>query len=319
MASHAPGKFYRRGITLVELFEMFPDDAAAERWFAAQRWPDGVRCPVCGHDDVQEGAAHATMPYRCRASSCRKRFSVRLGTVLEASNVGYRKWALAIYLVLTNLKGISSMKLHRDIGVTQSTAWFMLHRIREAFAGRQGDPFLGPVEADETFVGGKAKNMHPHKRAELTGRGGVDKAAVVGIKDRATNRVTAYPVPDTTARTLTAAVEASTVRGAEVFTDEHRSYKPLASLGFAHAAVAHSAREYVRGDVHTNGIESLWSMFKRGYVGTYHLMSQAHLGRYVNEFTGRHNIREYDTEDQMAAVVAGMDGKRLAYDDLIAA
>ena len=132
-------------------------------------------------------------------------------------------------------------------------------------------------------------------------------------------RVVAGPVADTSAPTLVGAVASVTEHGATVFTDEHRSHKPLASLGFAHAAVAHSAREFVRGDEHTNGIESLWSMFKRGYVGTYHHMSEAHLGRYVNEFTGRHDVWEMGTEKQMDSVVAGMVGKRLTYDELIAA
>ena len=134
MAHNAPGKHYRQGLTLSKLFDMFPTDAAAEAWFAGKRWNGGIRCPHCAHDDVQTGCAHKTMPYRCRRNGCRKRFSVKVGTIMEASNVGYRLWAVAIYLVLTNLKGISSMKLHRDLGVTQSTAWFMLHRIREAFA-----------------------------------------------------------------------------------------------------------------------------------------------------------------------------------------
>ena len=254
--------------------------------------------------------------YRCRG--CHKRFSARTGTVLADSNVGFRNWIIAIYLMTTSLKGVSSMKLHRDLGVTQSTAWFMAHRIREAWADASSDPFFGPVEADETYVGGKAKNMHARRRREvIAGRGPVGKIAVVGVKDRASNKVVARPVSDTSAATLVPMVADATRPGAEVYTDEHRSYKPLASLGYAHAAVAHSTSVYVRGDVHTNGIESLWSMFKRGYVGTYHQMSEAHLARYVNEFTGRHNIRPLGTEDQMGSVAAGMVGKRLRYDGLI--
>ena len=159
--------------------------------------------------------------------------------------------------------------------------------------------------------------MHARRRREvIEGRGPVGKTAVVGVKDRASNKVVARPVSDTSAATLVPMVADVTRPGAEVYTDEHRSYKPLASLGYAHAAVAHSTREYVRGDVHTNGIESLWSMFKRGYIGTYHQMSEAHLSRYVDEFTGRHNIRPLGTEDQMGSVAVGMVGKRFRYDDL---
>ncbi len=317
MARNAPGKHQRRGLTLSTLFAKFPDDAAAEAWFIEQRWPDGVRCPHCDCDNVQDGAKHPSQRFRCRG--CRRRFSTRTGTILADSNIGYRDWALAIYLITTNLKGVSSMKLHRDLGVTQKTAWFMLHRIREAWAIEQSEPFAGPVEADETYVGGKAKNMHAKRRAGMQpGRSTRHRTPVVGVKDRATNRVTARPMPDASGRSVTAVVGAAVEPGATVFTDEWRSYRALASMGYTHGVVAHAAREYVRGDAHTNGIESLWSMFKRGHTGTYHKMSKAHLHRYVNEFTGRHNIRPLDTEQQMASVAVGMVGRKLYYDDLIA-
>ena len=317
MAKSAPGKHYRKGLTLTALFDKFPDDKTAEAWFAAQRWGGDITCPHCGCDNVQTGAAHKTMPYRCRAADCRKRFSTKTGTVLEASNIGYRLWAIAICLVLTNLKGISSMKLHRDLGVTQSTAWFMLHRIREAWADPAAAPFAGPVEVDETFVGGKAKNMHAVDRERrITGRGGADKAVVVGIKDRRSGEVVAEVVADTEAATLRPFVEDHTRPTAMVFTDGHKGYNAVKR---PRAEVHHSAGEYVRGIVRTNGIESLWSMFKRGYVGTYHHMSDAHLGRYVSEFAGRHNLRELGTPQQMATVVGDMVGKRLRYDDLVAA
>lgn len=274
---------------------------------------------MCGSDNVQDGATHKTMRFRCRG--CRSRFSARTGTVLADSNVGFHNWAIAVYLFASSLKGVSSMKLHRDLGVTQKTACLMLHRIREAWTGLSpSDPFEGPVGADETYVGGKAKNMHAaRRRSTIRGRGTVGKTPVVGVKDRASNQVTARPVPDTTSDTLTGAVSDAAASGATVYTDDARAYKPLASLGFAHAAIAHSAREYVRGDVHTNGIESLWSMFKRSYVSTYHQMSKAHLHRYINEFTARHNIRPLDTTEQMNRVVNGMIGRRLTYDDLVSA
>ena len=277
-----------------------------------------MTCPHCDCDNIQDGARHVSQRFRCRG--CRRRFSARTGTILADSNVGFQKWIIAIYLMTTSLKGVSSMKLHRDLGVTQKTAWFMAHRIRGAWHRSQTEPFAGPVEADETYVGGRARSMHARQRRErFRGRGPVGKTAVVEVKDRASNQVVATPVADTTAQTVVPLVDGATVDGATVFTDEHRSYRPLATLGYAHAAVEHSAREYVRGDVHTNGIESLWSMFKRGYVGTYHQMSEAHLHRYVNEFTGRHNIRPQDTVEQMGRVADGLVGRRLRYDELIAA
>ncbi len=315
MAHNAPGKHFRRGLSLAQLFTMLPDDQTAEQWFIDRRWPEGVRCPHCDHDD----AAHRNQRFRCRG--CRKRFSARTKTVLADSKPGFQTWLVAIYLLTTGLKGVSSMKLHRDLNVTQATAWHLAHRIRKAWAsGESFEPFLGPVEADETFVGGKAKNMsHARRKATIAGRGPVGKTAVVGVKDRATGKVAAAPVPDTSASALVPFVAERASAGADVFTDEHRSYKPLASLGYCHAAGAHSVREFARGPLHTNGIESLWSMFKRGYVGTYHQMSEAHLHRYVDEFTGRHNIRPLDTLDQIGSVVEGTVGKRLRYADLIAA
>ena len=152
MATKALGHHYREGIPLVDLFRMFPDDATAEAFFADERWPGGVACPHCGSVSVQSGAAHKTMPYRCR--DCRKRFSVKTGTVMESSNLGYQTWALASYLLTTNLKGVSSMKLHRDLGITQKSAWHLAHRLREAWDD-EGEEFTGPVEVDETYVGGQ--------------------------------------------------------------------------------------------------------------------------------------------------------------------
>ena len=312
MAHKAPGKSHRKGLTLAELFRMFPDDATAEHWFAEQRWPEGPHCPYCGSTNVQSGTKHKTMPYRCREKECAKRFSVRTKTPMEASNLGFQVWAVALYQVTTNLKGISSMKLHRDLGITQRSAWFLAHRLREAWKD-QGSQFVGPVEVDETFIGGKEKNKHANKKLRA-GRGGVGKAIVVGAKDRDTNRVSAAVVGNTDAKTLQGFVGERAVKGATVYTDDHGGYQ---GMPFKHETVKHSVSEYVNGMAHTNGIESFWALLKRGYHGTFHHFSEKHLDRYVTEFSGRHNIRDADTIDMMRSVVSKMAGKRLRYRDLV--
>ena len=256
------------------------------------------------------------MPFKCREKGCRKRFSVRTGTVMEASNIGYQSWAIAICLLMTSLKSVSSMKLHRVLGITQKSAWFLAHRLREAWK-RADDPFLGPAECDETYIGGVRKKMSNAKRRELwgTGRGGVRMTTVVGVKDRRTNQISAAVVEGTDARTLHAFIEDRVAATARVFTDDHRGYVGVIC---DHDTVNHGDGEYVRGEVHTNGIESFWSMLKRAHKGTFHKISPKHMDRYVTEFSGRHNMRGLDTEDQMKQLMAGMKGRRLRYPDLIA-
>ena len=234
---------------------------------------------------------------------------------IARSNVPLRKWAIAIYLCLTSLKSVSSMKLHRDIGVSQPTAWFMLHRIREAWAGEDDGPYDGPVEVDETYMGGKRKNMSAQKRKQQTGRGASGKTAVIGMKDRDTNEVVAQVIESTDAETLHDFVEDNTTEAANVFTDDATAYK---GMDREHASVRHSVGEYVQGVIHTNGIESFWATLKRAHKGTFHKISPKHLQRYVSEFAGKHNIRDSGTLAQMRDTVAGLVGRNLLYRDLVA-
>lgn len=317
MTQKAPGKSHRKGLTFLEVADMFRDEDAARQWIESIRWPKGPYCPYCGSFNVQDDVKHKSMTHRCRECEDKPFFTLRTGTVMAGTKMPYRAWAVGIYLFTCNIKGVSSMRLHRELGIGQKAAWFMLHRLREAFE-TEGGPFAGPVEADETYIGGKRKNMSNAKRKALagTGRGAVGKSAVVGAKDRATKKVAAQVVERTDALHLSGFVASKAKDGAKVYTDDAAAYNALKPF-FDHETVNHSASEYVRGDVHTNGMESFWSMFKKGQA-IYHKMSPKHLDRYCQEFAGRHNARDADTIDQMTGIVSGMEGKRLRYRDLIA-
>lgn len=318
-----PGQAQRRGISLPELFEMFPNEYAASVWFEDIRWPDGnLYCPRCFSEDAYPVPNEKPMPYRCR--SCKRYFSVKTGTVMEHSNIPLRKWVIGIYLMITNVKGVSSMKLHRDLGITQKSAWFMAQRIREGWANDAPQPMEGPVEVDETFIGRMAPRrgygpedcddetvsdpLMPRRRRRSR------LMAVVGARDRATNRIDARPVPNVRRETLRAFIDERVPMNAMLYTDEASAY---IGIRWRHETVTHSRWEWARGEVSTNGLESFWAMIKRGYKGTYHKWSKKHLHRYVNEFAGRHNDRRQDTMHQMQAHANRLIGRRLKYDDLI--
>ena len=310
-----PGKWFRDGLTLQQFFRQFPDDATAEQWFAEARWDGHPACPRCGvtGDRVAVIANRKPQPYRCK--ECRRHFSVKSGGIMDNSRLGYQTWLLALYLLCTNLKGVSSMRIHRELGTTQKAAWHLAHRIRAVMEKASGEyEFGGPVEVDETYIGGKRKNMHQWQRDELEGRGATGKIAVAGIKDRATGRVALKVIESTDRATLHAFIDEYVEIGATVYTDDALAYRGLD--GRKHRAVKHSLGEFVRGIAHTNGIESLWSTFKRGYLGTYHLMSAKHISRYLAEFAFRQNFREENTMDQMRRAAAAMGNLRLTREKL---
>ena len=317
-----PGRSHRKGISLMELAAKFPTEESAASWFESIMWRTGeMACLKCGSTNCYRVKSGKPQPYRCR--DCRSYFSLKTNTALAGSNLTLRQWAYGIYLVVTNRKSVSSMKLHRDLGVTQKTAWFMLRRIRETWGGANGASFGGPVEVDEAYFGGLRKNMSNAKRAELKaqglGRWPKGKTVVVAVKDRETKQVAARVVERTDGATLGGFVDEHASPDAKLYTDDASAYR---GTDRERETVKHSAAEYVRyleGEtIHTNGVESFWSVLKRAHKGTFHRLSAKHLQRYVSEFAGRHNIRDRDTIDQMQDVVAGLIGRRLLHRELVA-
>ena len=319
MTKKAPGKSFRNGISLIDAVKMFDSESKAEQWFIENRWNGDVRCPHCDTDNIRRNDnVRMSMRFFCRP--CRRYFSVKVGTVMHDSKLPLSKWGLAIFLMNTNLKGVSSLKLHRDLDIAQKNAWHMLHRLRAGFEGNMPEKFGGPVQVDEAHIGGKSKSMSHGRRAKmrdmgLLGGGARGKTHVVGMRDQETGMVRAEVVPDIKADTLQKFVLEHTNPDTVVYTDESTSYNHLPR---PHGRVNHKAKQYVDGEKTTNGIESLWATTKRGIHGTYHNISPKHAQRYVDEFTGRHNVRPLDTEDQMGEVVKGMEGKRVRFDELTA-
>lgn len=299
-------------ISTFELFAMFPDQETARTYLEGRLWPQGPRCPVCGLGE--RITARAGGFYRC--NQCKEDFTVRTGTIFERSHVPLHKWIYAMYLLVTARKGISSLQLSKQIGITQKSAWFVLHRLREA-CGDELTKLQGIVEIDETYVGGIEANKHESKKLKA-GRGTVGKAPVLAMRERG-GRTVAVPVENTDKGTIQDAMIQRVQVGSTLHTDEAGAYADMGGLFFTHESINHSEGEYVRDGVTTNSVESVFAVLKRGLIGVYHHASKKHLGRYVDEFAFRLNDGRVQrhTLERLESFVGGTKGKRLTYKGLI--
>jgi transposase-like protein len=307
--------------TLIEAIRYFSDPDVCLDFMARLRWPSGEAvCPTCGRTDVRFISTRRI--WECKAQHPKRQFSIKVGTIFEDSPIGLDKWLAAIWMIANDKNGVSSYELHRALGVTQKTAWFMLHRIRLAMRSDGFGMISGPVEADETFIGGKSENMHKEKRErkiKSTGPGG--KTVIFGLLERhgpdGYSLVRAKVVPNNRRRVLLPEIKRNVRAGARVFTDEHPSYR-MVKYEYTHEVIDH-AESYVRGQVHTNGLENFWSLLKRAIKGTYVNVEPFHLFRYLDEEVFRFNSRRGNDDERFRSVSRAVVGKRLTYGQLIGA
>lgn len=305
--------------TLQQAILYFSDPVRCREYMVAERWPNGVECPRCGSKDVLFLEKYNR--WHCRAKHPAPQFTLKTGTIMEDSPIGLEKWLPAFWLLANCKNGISSYEIHRALGVTQKTAWFMLHRIRAAFddeaAAKIGG--TGPVEIDETFVGGKVKNMHRSRRPKDRAlQGGAGKAVVLGMLERG-GRVRARVIKDRTKINVAPVLKENIAAGSHIITDEFSVYPHVADA-YVHEVINH-AEAYVREHIHTNGIENFWSLLKRGINGTYVAVEPFHLHRYLAEQVFRYDNRAtkdkpLNDADRFALAVSQIAGKRLTYAEL---
>ena len=306
--------------TLTEAVIYFSEWENCRDYLVARRWSNGITCPVCGASNPYFDKGRKG--WECRTRHPKRKFTLKTGTIFEDSALGFDKWLPTVWLIANCKNGVSSHEIARAVGVTQKTAWFMLHRVRLAMQDDDGGGMLGgEVEVDETFIGGKARNMHADKRREkVRGRGGVGsgKVAVMGLLERHStkghSKVRAKVVPNTRKRQLQPEVYDLVVSGSTVYTDELKSYDGLAK-DYTHNVIKH-AECYAEGTVHTNGMENFWSLLKRGLHGTYVSVEPYHLFRYLDEQAFRFNTRTETDAARFSAVVSGIVGRRLTYNGL---
>ncbi len=302
----------REPTTLQEAIQYFSNPDKCLEYVVSRRWPNGVTCPTCGNQKVTFLAKQSR--WQCKTKHTKRQFSVKVGTIFEDSALGLDKWLAAMWLLVNCKNGISSYEIARHLGVTQKSAWHMVHRIRLAVRVGSIQKLSGEVEADETFIGGKARNMHIAKRKRrITGTGGKDKTVVLGVMERG-GEVRTTVIPDRKKKTLQGEVKKHVRAGSALYTDELLSYDGLAGE-YAHKVINH-AIAYVDGKIHTNGMENFWSLLKRGINGTYVSVEPFHLFRYLDEQAYRFNNRRLNDGQRFSMAVSGILGKRVTFKQL---